>query len=539
MTAREAQPDSPTSVKVQDTPLGRVAQSSVDAVARGGSPPQRPIRPSIEYASGDDDDKGDEDDDEDDDNILGQAPSTPHPFRRGHYARPSAASLLRVDGPPLASTAVCDLRRRVSDYDSGEGPGIGAGLVSTLRRFVTTVRVVVRRNEGLLLIAVAQLGFALINMCVKLLERDVQVPVWELIMIRMSMTWVGCYTYLRLSGDPHPFAGPPGVRGLLALRGFVGFFGLYTNYAALQYLSLADTSTLFFLSPFLVGILGFLILHEPYSRLEALVGLASLSGTVFIAKPTFLFPAAQTTEDMPGHTVTSEQRTFAICLVLLGCFTSASVSIIIRYIGSRASPLHSISYFCIYSVIVSSIYPLVFHAPPVFRLSTRFFALLLPIGVLGFCAQALTTRGLVLEKAGRGALATYTGLLFTLVIERIAFHKSPDGWSLLGAAIIIGGAVRVALEHKGAPLVPPATAGGGGAAEGTEMGRAGGGAAAAGPRLNGYDPLVRAEEGHGWKRNDAEGFAATQPSEGAALGWGRRAKERGQAATTSAVPASH
>lgn len=180
---------------------------------------------------------------------------------------------------------------------------------------------------------------------------------------------------LRWSGDPHPFAGPPGVRLLLALRGFIGFFGcantfactnarwllatdatrlassLYTNYAALQYLSLADASTLWFISPVLVGILGWLILREPYSRLEALVGLASLSGTVFIAKPTFLFPGrGGITEDVPGHTVTPEQRALAVSIVIFGVFASSGVSIVIRFIGTRASALHSISYFAMYSV---------------------------------------------------------------------------------------------------------------------------------------------------------------------------------------------
>lgn len=43
--------------------------------------------------------------------------------------------------------------------------------------------------------------------------------------LSLAVTYVGCYTYLRWSGDPHPFAGPPGVRLLLALRGFIGFFG--------------------------------------------------------------------------------------------------------------------------------------------------------------------------------------------------------------------------------------------------------------------------------------------------------------------------
>lgn len=35
-----------------------------------------------------------------------------------------------------------------------------------------------------------------------------------------------------------------------------------------------------------------------------------------------------------------------------------------------------------------------------------------------------------------------------MVLERIFFKRLPDVWSVLGACIIIGGAVRVALERK-------------------------------------------------------------------------------------------
>lgn len=209
---------------------------------------------------------------------------------------------------------------------------------------------------------------------------------------------------------------------------------LYTNYAALQYLSLADASTLWFVSPVLVGIQGWLILGEPYTRLEALVGIASLSGTIFIAKPSFLFPSSAVATALTAAADSSpDQRMKGVSIILFGVIASSSVSIIIRFIGTRASALHSISYFSLYSVrqpplhllahikltekhsfialsmsqvLVSSLYPFVFDSPPVFRLTTRFFVLLCPIGVLGFLSQALMTMGLIKEKAGRGALAT-------------------------------------------------------------------------------------------------------------------------------------
>ena len=46
-----------------------------------------------------------------------------------------------------------------------------------------------------------------------------------------------------------------------------------------------------------------------------------------------------------------------------------------------------------------------------------------------------------------------------MVLERIFFKRYPDFWSILGAVVIIGGAVRVAMERKGSAemseVIPP------------------------------------------------------------------------------------
>jgi len=66
------------------------------------------------------------------------------------------------------------------------------------------------------------------NLCVKLLLLDLSVPIWELIFIRMGTTAFFCILWLKYSGDPNPILGPPGVRGLLCIRGIVGFFGQFS-----------------------------------------------------------------------------------------------------------------------------------------------------------------------------------------------------------------------------------------------------------------------------------------------------------------------
>ncbi len=93
------------------------------------------------------------------------------------------------------------------------------------------------RNEGLLLIALAQAFYAHMAFFFKLLNGlpgSSSVSAVQVIFIRMFFTWVCCVIYLLVTGDKHPFLGPPAVRGLLALRGFVGFFGLFGLYFSLQ-----------------------------------------------------------------------------------------------------------------------------------------------------------------------------------------------------------------------------------------------------------------------------------------------------------------
>lgn len=81
-----------------------------------------------------------------------------------------------------------------------------------------------------------------------------------------------------------------------------------------------------------------------------------------------------------------------------------------------------------------------------------------------------------------------------MIMERLVFGKLPDIWSLIGAAIIVGGAVRVALEHKS--HAPPS----GSAVDGVDDVTA---AAGTGAALEGYDPLAAAEEGSGPREKTA------------------------------------
>lgn len=101
---------------------------------------------------------------------------------------------------------------------------------------------------------------------------------------------------------------------------FIGFFGLAPGYYSLQYLDLSDSAVLVFLSPGLVAIFAYLLLKEPYSRIEGFGTLFSLTGVCLIAKPTFLFGEHEASG--PGGP-TPHQRAMAVAACLLSALGSA------------------------------------------------------------------------------------------------------------------------------------------------------------------------------------------------------------------------
>ncbi|KAI0791435.1 DUF6-domain-containing protein [Abortiporus biennis] len=318
----------------------------------------------------------------------------------------------------------------------------------------------------MLLIAASQAFFSLMNVAVKKLNSlDEPVPPFELILVRMGITWICCVSYMFIMKVPDPFLGPKGVRLLLVTRGFVGFFGLFGVYYSLQYLSLSDATVLTFLAPMCTVFTGAIFLKEGFAIREALAGLCALVGVILIARPESIFGRAAH-DDIPlnhpvegvdldlhmGPVVTPAQRVGAVGVALLGVLGATGAYTTIRAIGKRAHPLHNLVSFSSQCVIVSTIAIFVTHTQIIIPTRLSWLLMLLMIGIFGFIAQVLLTMGLQRETAGRGTMAVYVQIIFATAFEKIFFHSSPSPLSILGTVIIMTAAVYVAVtKQKAAP----------------------------------------------------------------------------------------
>ncbi|KAG8692199.1 hypothetical protein FRC08_009945 [Ceratobasidium sp. 394] len=317
-----------------------------------------------------------------------------------------------------------------------------------------------KRNEGLFIIAASQFFFSLMNLCVKVLTvLEKPVPTFELVAVRMTITYICCQVYMFASGVADPILGPKGIRMWLVIRGVVGFFGLSGLYYSLQYMSLSDATVLTFLSPTVTAALGYLFLGEAVSWRQAAAGVTSLLGVILIAKPTFLFGGGGHTDVGAGEggpVVTEAQRMAAVGVALIGVFGAAGAYISVRVIGKRAHPMHTISYFSLWCVIVATIGMPVAHTEWVLPTRWTWLGMLLLIGLFGFLAQLLLTLGLQRETASRGTLALYVQIVFSLVFERLAFGATPGVLSVIGTCIIMASAIYVALNKPDTKSSAPA-----------------------------------------------------------------------------------
>ncbi|KAF9005109.1 hypothetical protein BDQ17DRAFT_1240680 [Cyathus striatus] len=313
---------------------------------------------------------------------------------------------------------------------------------------------VVKANTGLLLIVASQAFLSLMNVAVKVLNGiDPPVSPFELVVVRMGITYICCISYMLLAGVPDPWLGPKGVRLLLVFRGFTGFFGLFGVYYSLQYLSLSDATVLTFLAPLCTAYAGALFLKETFTKRQLFAGVFSLIGVVLIARPDFLFGSkshAGDGERLGGKEVTSAQRLAAVGVALLGVLGATGAYTSLRAIGKRAHPLHSMMYFSMYCVIIASIGLVSTGTPFVIPTRIEWVALLFMIGIFGFSAQTLLTMGLQRETAGRGSMAIYTQIVFASILERIFFHTVPSALSVLGTCMIIASALYVVLTKESA-----------------------------------------------------------------------------------------
>lgn len=268
-------------------------------------------------------------------------------------------------------------------------------------------------------------AFSIMSLFVKLAGE--RLPAQEIVFARAAISLVLSWYWLRLQGVPMWGR----RRGLLVLRGLVGFCGLTCFYYAITRLPLAEVTVIQYLHPVLTAVLAAVLLGERPGAVLPVSLLLSTAGVLLITKPAVLFGGQVALSWLP--TVSA----------LGGAVFSAIAYTLVRQLSRTEPPLVIVFYFPLVAVPASV--PLLLQ-DPVWPRGVDWL-LLLGVGVSTQIAQVELTKGLTLEPAGRATAMAYLQVVFAAAWGALVFGDLPDALTIVGAGAVLAGSLLVALRR--------------------------------------------------------------------------------------------
>jgi drug/metabolite transporter (DMT)-like permease len=269
-----------------------------------------------------------------------------------------------------------------------------------------------RTALGAALTVLAMLSFAAMDAMSKWLVADY--PIGQMMWIRYGVFCLFAWAVVRRRGLlASARTGRPWLQGGRALLGLIESVVFVL---AFRYLPLADAHALAATSPLMVIVLGVLFLGERAGLARWLAVLAGFIGMLLIVRPGFR------TLDWP------------LLLPALGAFMWAVYQILTRLSARSDSPDTTLVWSAFTAFAATTfIGPWDWQWP-----DAAGWGLMFAAALLGAAAHYALIRALDYAEAGAVQPYSYTLLVWVTILGAIVFGDFPDGWTILGAAVIVG-----------------------------------------------------------------------------------------------------
>ena len=283
-----------------------------------------------------------------------------------------------------------------------------------------------RRSENLTSIYAMLLAvfmFALMDTAMKLLSA--RYPALQVAALRAlcSLPLVAAYVAWRGA-----FKGVFQVRwSMHFLRGVLGILMLALFAFGLRNLSLAEAYSIFFIAPAIITALSVWFLKERVNVARWIAIGVGLCGVLVVLRPSgagFL--------TIGGLAVLGAAAMYAISAITVGILARTDRS----------------EHMVFWLMVMMSIGASALAAPGWVAMSMTDAPLLLGLALTGFIGQLAITEAFAKGDASSVAPFEYTALAWAVGLDWLLWQTLPDGWTMLGAAIIIGSGMYLIRHEK-------------------------------------------------------------------------------------------
>ncbi|MCC2971550.1 DMT family transporter [Massilia sp. IC2-476] len=211
------------------------------------------------------------------------------------------------------------------------------------------------------------------------------------------------------------------------LRAVLGIAMLSFFAFGIRKLSLAEAYTIFFIAPSIITALSVWFLKERVDAARWIAIGVGLAGVLVVLRPSgagFL--------TIGGLAVLGAAAMYAISAITVGVLAKTDRS----------------EYMVFWLMVMMSIGATLLAAPGWVGMSTGDIPLLLGLALTGFIGQLAITEAFAKGDASSVAPFEYTALAWAVCLDWLLWQTLPDGWTLLGAAIIIGSGMYLIRHEK-------------------------------------------------------------------------------------------
>lgn len=216
-------------------------------------------------------------------------------------------------------------------------------------------------------------------------------------------------------------------------RTLFGWMGVTLMFSAVAFIPMADATAISFLNPVWAMMLAIPLLGERVGRVRWGAAAIALAGALILLRPTpaSFQPAA---------------------LLALGAAAVMGMELIfIKKLSGREAVPQILLINNLIGVGIASVAVLPVWQPP----TAAQWAALAGLGAAMACAQTAFVSAMARADASFVAPFSYTTLIFAGLYDFAAFGVVPDWVSVTGAAVILSGALVLALRERRAHSVPP------------------------------------------------------------------------------------
>lgn len=277
---------------------------------------------------------------------------------------------------------------------------------------------------GMLLKIMSALCATLMLACVKGLNGAI--PTGEVIFFRSFVALFPLLLWLKLQGNVIKSLKTKNIFGHF-IRGFSGTGGMYFNYLALVYISLADATAISYAAPLFTVLMAALLLKENVRFSRWLAVVVGFSGIVIMLASNLTLGHA-----LRASGLALDGAALGAVFALLAALCSATSNVQIRFLNGIETPGAIVFYFSLMTTLIGLSTSLLGWAQP----TGWQWALLIGCGFFGGVAQILVTLSLRYADASLLAPFDYTTLVWSMVIGYLFLDSLPGHATLAGAAIV-------------------------------------------------------------------------------------------------------